>query len=163
MVFISPQIDIALVAVALSIVSQLMQRRFVNKKEMKRKQNEMKEKQERMKELMKSEDPKAKNEADALQAEMMENMSTMMKGSMKLMVFSMVLFIPTLWFLSSTYEGIAINLPIPIPWFGGESFIMLYNTTSWLGWYILCSLTFSLSLNAAINIYEKVKSGGENA
>ncbi len=159
---ISAQVDIALIAIALAIVSQMMQRKLVDKKGMKRKQEEMKKKQEMVKELMKRTDEKSKSELQALEQEMMESMSTMMKGSMKLMVFSMILFIPTLWFLSASYEGIAVDLPIPIPWFGGDRFIMLYNRTNWIGWYVLCSLCFNLGLNAIINLYEKVR-GGENA
>lgn len=160
MALISPQVDIAMIAIGLSIVSQIIQRKVVNRGEMKRKQAEMKGKQNRIKELMKRNDTKSKNELQVLEREMMEAMSTMMKGSMKMMVYSMILFIPTLWFLSSSYGNEVIPLPISIPWFGTESLIQLYNETNWIGWYVLTSLICSLSFNAIINIYEKIKGKG---
>lgn len=160
--FINPQIDIALIAIALAVVSQVMQHTLTDRKWMKSSQKEMKEKQERIKELMKKGDS-AKGEIERLEKEMMDAMSKMMSGSMRLMLVSMIVFIPALWFLTGTYGNVVVPLPIPIPWLGGEGIIpiMLYNETNWLGWYLLCSLASSLGLNAVVNIAERRSAGAD--
>jgi len=152
------QIDIAIVTFVMAIVSQVLQRKFYNKDEMKSKQEMMKKNQERIKELMKKEDEKSKKELESLEKEMMDSMSGMMSGSMKMMMFSLIIFVPVFWFLGQNYEKALISLPVPLPWFGGtgEPFIKLYNETNYIGWYVVCSIVFSMILNGLINVHKKI-------
>ena len=158
-----PQTDITLIAIGLGIVSQALQRKLMNKKAMKANQEKMKEKQKKLNELLKKEDKKSKNEAESIQKEMLEEMNVMMKGSMRMMMASMIIFIPTFWYLGGVYGNEIISLPFPIPWFGAKEFIELYNETSWMGWYVLNSLFFSILFNMAMNLYEKHFGGAANA
>ncbi|MFH1586935.1 MAG: EMC3/TMCO1 family protein [Candidatus Diapherotrites archaeon] len=163
MVFLSPQFDIAVITFVLAIVSQILRRVLMNPSEMKVQQAAMKEKQGKMKELMNKNDHKSAKELEKMQKEMMESMGAMMSGSMKLMFVSMLIFLPIFWFLGSTYADVTISLPIPIPWFGGDLLIMLYNETNFYGWYILTSLFFSIILNVVIGQVEKMLKGEVNA
>lgn len=163
MVFLSPQIDIAVITFVLAIVSQILRRILMNPAEMKEKQAAMKEKQGKMKELMNKNDHKSTKELETLQKEMMESMGAMMSGSMKLMFVSMLIFLPIFWYLGSAYGDAVISLPIPIPWFGGDFLIMLYNETNFYGWYILTSLFFSIILSIVIGQVEKIMKGEVNA
>lgn len=163
--FVNPMVDIAGVSLALAIISQFVQGKFMNKDEMKRHQEGMKERNKRMKELMGKDDHKSKNELEALEKEMLESMQKMMNGSMKVMMVSAIVFLPALWFLSATYEKAVIELPIPIPWFisgfnlldpstwGG--IIELYNETNYFGWYFLTYLVITVAINSVMGFFKK--------
>lgn len=153
--FVNPMIDIVAISALLAIVSQFIQLKFGRRDEMMAAQKEMKERQKRMQELVKRNDGAAKAELEKLEKEMMEGMSKMMGGSMKVMMISMVIFLPAFALIGAAYSAATINLPVPVPWLGGTSFIMLYSQTNWLGWYVLCSLVFSLVLTALIGLYKK--------
>jgi uncharacterized membrane protein (DUF106 family) len=72
-------------------------------------------------------------------------------------MFSMVVFLPAFAVLGMFYSGTVANLPFPIPWFGGQDqpFIMFYEQTNWVGWYVLCSLVSSIVLNIVLHFWEK--------
>ena len=155
--FIDPATDIVIIALVMSIVSQLLRRRFVDEQAMKEYQKNMKERQEKMKELMKKEDQKSKQELENMQKEMMEGMSTMMQGNMKMMMVSMGIFIPLFFIVGLFYSEAVIALPIPIPWFGTEQLIQLYTETSWIGWYVLNSLIFGILINVGVKGFGKIR------
>jgi uncharacterized membrane protein (DUF106 family) len=158
-------IDLALISIGVSAVLQFVQRKFLNRGQMKVQQEEMKRRQKRMKELMQRQDEKAKSELQQLEKEMMEGMNEMMSGSMKQMFFTMVLIIPLWAFFGWNYADVAINLPIAIPffeafnlfdpmsWFGWK----FWEQTSWIGWYVLISLSFSIVFNIILTVFKKVR------
>jgi uncharacterized membrane protein (DUF106 family) len=160
-----PAVDIGLLAAGLSIVMRLVQNKFVNRKQMKVRQAEMKKKQKRIKELAQRGDDKSKGEMMELQKEMMADMNEMMQGSMKSMMYTMVLIIPLWWFFGSNYAEVSINLPFAIPfwaafdWFNPGSWVTfkMFETTNWIGWYVLISLIVSIVFSVALKIYDKVK------
>ena len=169
---ISPMVDIVGISLALSIVSQIVQKKFMNRDEMKKHQESMKEKNKRMKELIGKDDHKSKNELEALEKEMLESMQKMMNGSMKVMIASSVVFLPAYWLLGHFYGTAVIDLPIPIPWFvqgfnlfdtaTWKGIIEIYHQTNWLGWYLLTYLLFSMAMNAIVDFIKKkgvVKNG----
>ena len=165
MVFVDPQIEVSVIAVLLAIVSQGLQLTLGNKKEMLRHQGEMKKKQAKLKELSKSTHPDAKKQLEVIEKEMMESLNVVMKSSMKLMIASMVIFLPVFIGLSSIYGENIFHLPIPIPWFSVQfdflnpiGWFSLYNSTSFVGWYFLNALIFSLLIiNPLVKLYEKRK------
>lgn len=160
---VNPNVDIALISLALACVSQLIQRKMLNRGEMKEKQNAMKEKNKRMRELMKNDDGKSKQELKALQKEIMEGTADMMSGSFKMMAVMMLIYLPVYWWLGDAFAGVEIPLPVPIPWFSADSLVALYSSTNWLGWYILTAMVFSFGLNGAINLAGRVKKARKNA
>ena len=153
----NPTIDIALVSVAGVCISQFLQHKMTDRKKMKEQQKKIGETQKKMNELMKKTDQKSQDELKRMQDDMMKTMNEMMGKNMKFMVVSMVIFLPLYYFLGAVYEKEIVNLPFPIPWLGGSNFIMLYTQTSWIGWYIFCSLVMSLLFSAALNFYDKSK------
>lgn len=163
--FISPVVDIAIIAVVLVTTIQALQRKFVDRKKMKEDQKAIKEKQKKVRELMKKTDEKSKKEMEKLNKEVMESMSTMMQGSMRSMIISMAVIIPLWMFIGGTYANAIIALPFPIPFFSAFNWLdpgswfsfKLYTETNWIGWYILISLSFSILLNIVLKIVEKVK------
>lgn len=155
MTVFGPEVDVAIISFGLSVVSQVMSRKFANRDEMMDKQKKMKDKQQRINELMKKEDAQSKRELESLQQEMLEDMQTMMQGSMRMMIFSMIVFVPTFWFIGETYQKAVFNLPVPIPWFGENWSVQIYNQTNWMGWYVLCALVFGIVLNAGLNLMKK--------
>jgi len=164
MVFFNTMIELAFVSIVVSLFNQFVQRKFGSKKQLKSHQDKMKEKQSRIKELMQKDDEKSKQEREGLEKEMLESMNTVMKPVMKTMVVSMIVILPVFFLLGSIYGEEVIDLPVPIPWLGTAfdlftpfSWIELYNQTSWVGWYILISLIFSLLiLSPLIKIYDNL-------
>ena len=163
--FFSPVIEIALVSIVTSTLTQLIQFKFGNRAQLVEQQKKMKETQKRVSELVGKEDEKSKREKESLESEMLESMNTMMKSSMKSMILSFVVVIPVFAFSSSVYENIVVDLPFPVPWFSTNfnlfnplGWFELYNQTNWIGWYVLVSLIFSLLIfNPLMNFYKKMK------
>ncbi|MFH1390691.1 MAG: EMC3/TMCO1 family protein [Candidatus Diapherotrites archaeon] len=152
---ISTMIDIALISLVLVTLSQIIQKKFGNRDEMKKKQVLIKEKQSQMKELMGKEDQKSRNKLEALEKEMMQHMQEMMGGTMKVMKYSVVIFIPAFAILGFFYGDAIIDLPFAIPWLAngfdlfnlGTWGIDFYEQTNWYGWYILVYLGITIVMN----------------
>lgn len=160
MVFFNPQLEISILAALLAVVSQFVQTRFGNRKEMIRHQTEMKKNQEKMKKLVQSNNPNAKKEMEILEKEMLESLNMVMKMSTKTMIYSMVIFLPAFFLLGMFYSEAVINLPIPIPWFAPDlallnpfSWVSFYTQTNWVGWYVLNSIIFSLLIITPLTKY----------
>jgi len=157
-----PVIDIALISIALSTAIQLLSRKLVDRKQLKIHQEEIKKKQKRMQHLMKEKPHNYEQELDKLQKESMELMSTMMSGSTKQMMVSFAVYIPFLWFFNWNYVNAIVNLPVPVPfwtafdWGNANTWFAfkLWTESSWVGWYVLVSLIYSLLFNGAFNLYE---------
>jgi len=161
MIFFDSMLEIALVAICLALVSQIVRRKFVDPKKMKEQQKIMKEKQAKIKELAGKEDSKSKAELQRIQTEMLEVTNEMMQGSMRMMMFTFPVYIIAFWGLGYLYNDVIINLPIQIPWFGENWTIKFYEQTNWIGWYVLISLITGITLNFIFNALEKMK-GGQN-
>jgi len=157
--------DIALISIGITLVLQVIQKKFMNRGQMKVQQEEMKRRQKRMKELMQRDDEKAKSELQQLEKEMMEGMNEMMSGSMKQMMVTMVLVVPLWAFFGWNYTGLAIDLPVAVPFFAAFNLFdplswfawKFWEQTSWIGWYVLVSLSFSIVLNLIITVFKKVR------
>ena len=163
MVIISPTIDISLIAVAVVVISKIMQAKFIDKKKQKESQARMKEKQKKIKELMHKEDEKSKNEMDTLQKELLEEMNETMQGTMRYMMFSLPLFLGA-FFVMGTLFGIEMfETPFLVPKF--EGFFMFnpftwmpvgwVGQTGWLKWYFIVYLITSITIGIVMKIKEK--------
>lgn len=148
---VNPTIDIALVAVAISLISLLVQRKVMGKGGMKGSQKAMKDKQEKMKELMKRQDEQAKNELHKLEQDMLADSMGMMKKSMTHMVVIMIVVIPAFWFLAENYKK-AKGLPI------GDVTLPLFGLIpSVIVWYIVVGIVASIILNFVIGRIDSPK------
>lgn len=171
MVFVDPHLEVSLIAIVLSSLSQVVQFTFGNKREMMKHQAKMKEKQKKINELAKSSHPGAKKELEQAQNEMLESMQAVMQNMSRTMIFSLVIFVPAFFVLGSLYTGLTFGLPIPIPWLSPEfdllnpvKWFSLYTQTNFLGWYALNSIIFSLVIiNPLVKLYEKRKEENKNA
>ena len=167
MVFFNPQLEISVLAALLAVVSQFVQTKFGNRREMLKHQEDMKKKQDKMKTLVQSNNPGAKKEIEELEKEMLESLNMVMKMSTRTMIYSMVIFLPAFFLLGMFYSDAVINLPIPIPWFAPDlslvnpfTWFSLYTQTNWTGWYVLNSLVFSLLILTPLTKFlEKRKEG----
>lgn len=145
----SPLIDVALVAVALSVVSFVLQRKLVNRDELKKLQDSMKDKQKEMNELLKRQDQQAKQELDRLQKEMMDATTAIMQKSMKQMFATLIIVLPVFWYLGFAYGKTTIALPFELPFIGSGG--------SWIIWYIIVSFVTSIALMVIEKVFKKKK------
>jgi len=164
MVFFSPMVDIALIALIVGFISQAVQHMTGTRKAMKEHGVKMKERQKKMKELMQKNDDKSKKEVEKLQQEMLDSFSDSMKGMWKTMIVLLVISLPIFYMIGVVYGDSEIGLPIPLPWFslGFNVFdlstwgIEFYSSTTVIGWYILSSIITSLIIvGPLMNFVEK--------
>ncbi len=139
MVVFSPVIDITLLAVIVGLISQALQRKLMDKKAQKQKQQAMKEKQKKLKELMQKGDEKSKKEAEQLNSELMQDMKEMFKGMQKFMIASFVIIIPIFYLFVSGYQKETFNV---FGWIVPE-FIFPPHIV----WYFISSIGFSIVFN----------------
>ena len=154
MVLINSVIDIAIISIAMALVSRFLQHKFGKRNEMALVQKKMKEQQNQIQELHKKGDDASKKKADQIQTDMMESMNTMMKANLKVMGVSMIVFLPALWALNTGYSHAPVVLPFDflIAHQGGPLFIWfeIGSVTTWLWWYIAVSLISSVVLGFAL-------------
>jgi len=156
MVLISPTVDIAVLAIIVTVISVFLQGKLMDRKKMKRQQEEMKERQKKIKELSKNSDEKSKKEMERMQTEMLEASTEMMKGSMKYMMVSMVVFLPILYAITWLYAGtktIIGNVTIPFT---------SWTVPSYLAWYIGVGIISGILLNAIVKAMDKRKEAEQN-
>lgn len=150
-------LEIALVSTAMVAISQILQRKLMDKKGMKEGQAKIKEKQKRMKELLGKEDHKSKEESERLQGEMLEIMNKTMQGTMKHMLVSFPIFILVYWALGAAYSGTLIDLPVAVPVIHRNFSFEITSGISWLWWYIYTSFSISIAFSIVLKIIKKVR------
>jgi len=134
---ISPTVDIALLALLVSVVSIVVQYKFLDRKKMNEMQKQMKENQKRMMELLKREDDKAKKELKQIEQEMNRALNEVMKNSMKGMMVAFI-YLPILWALPAYADS---TLPV------GEVNVWLLHLPNYYAYYIISAIVFSLIAN----------------
>jgi len=163
MPLINPVVDIALAALIWVVVSQLLRRKLVDTKKLKREQARMKELQKQVQGLLKQNDEKSRQKADELQKEMLELMNRTMGGSMKPLLVTLPIIFVVYWVLGNMFSGIPIEIPFAVPvvhrmaefpFFGNFE---ITSTLSWLWWFIYCSILIGIVFNVAIKIIEKTR------
>ncbi len=138
MVFISPEIDLLLIALVLvtifNTVSTIVRNRTMGKGHM----EEIKKKQKEFKELMKKTDEHSRKRLKELEQELLETNLKMMKASMPTMLLSIAIVI-VLW-----------------PWLQAEYSQYTFPIVgSWLFYYIVVSLVFSIIISKVQKIILK--------
>ena len=138
-------IIILITTIILAAITKVLQRKLVDKNEMKRYQTEAKEMQVTLKELMK-EAEKNKSKIDELQTRMLKNSTEMMNKNMKLSLFTAPAFLAVFWFLSTLYAGQWIESFVALPKFIGFN---IFNPSSW----VPVGLTFQTGYYKAFFFY----------
>ncbi|MDD5148295.1 MAG: EMC3/TMCO1 family protein [Candidatus ainarchaeum sp.] len=157
MVLISPVVDIAIVSFVMAIVSQILQRKFLDRKKMKESQEQIKQMQKRLNELLKKQDEQSKKEAMRLQNEMLQTMNAQMKGSMKHMLISLPIFWIVFAIVGALYLGVMITAPVALPVIHRNFSFEITQTISWLWWYIYCSIIFSIIISIVLKAADLAK------
>jgi len=146
MVLFSAVLDVSLFAVLVGLISQALQRKLMDKKGQKAKQEAMKEKQKKLKELMKQGDEKSKKEAERINMELMGDMKDMFKGMQKFMIASLIVVMPIFYLGVSSYkEEIFVVFGWQVPQFIFPPYIV---------WYFISSIIFSLIFNLIMKVVE---------
>ena|SRR3989338_9324166 len=146
---ISPAIDIAVIAVALAIISMLVQIRFLNWKKTRQLQGSIKEKNKKAMELMKKGDESSKREAEELQKQVMQEMQAQFQNMPKQLIVSMIIFLPPFLLIQNLYSsaGFIITLGFEVPLLGAK--------WGWLKWYFVCAFISGIVINAIVSKLEK--------
>jgi len=147
MVVFSAVIDITLLAILVGVISQALQRKLMDKKAQKAKQDGMKEKQKKLKELMSKGDEQSKKEAEKLNMELMHDMKEMFKGMQKFMIASFIVMIPIFYLFVSAYKEETFNV---FGWIVPQFFFPPH-----IVWYIISSIGFSIVFNLIMKAVEK--------
>ncbi len=128
---------IAVISIALAIMSALVRKAVLDMKKLKQMKEEMKEQQRIMKEATKSGDTKKMQKAqEHLMKLTMENM----KYSFKPMLITFIPFIIIFYWLQGQYTSV------------GTVATILGFDLGWLGWYLVTSIISSLIINKILNI-----------
>jgi uncharacterized membrane protein (DUF106 family) len=150
--------------IVLGVISKVLQRKFIDKREMDYNREKMKELQKKMNELMKIGSEKSKKELELLQTEMLEVNSKILNQSMKLMWVTMPVFLIAFAGMNYLYGGKSLESFVALPMFEGfnmlnpMSWIPVGLETSGIGFfkmYFFYYLVISLVINLVEKIYDK--------
>ncbi len=145
---VNPAIGLALIAGWVSLSLLLVQKIQLKDPEAKKAKERIQELQKKVQEMHK----KGKLE-DGVMDEMLKHQGVLMKKVMLPSMAANVLSLFVLKHVSIAYAGFVISLPflIPVPALALPP-LVLKDTLGWLGWYVLCSLGWNLSLRQLLGI-----------
>lgn len=162
---VSAAVIILILCVVLALVSKLLQRKFIDKREMDYNKEKIKELQKKMNELMKKGDEKSKKELDLVQTEMLTLNTKMLNSSMKLMWFTMPVFLVAFAGMSYFFGGQTLESFVPLPTFNAFNMLNpftwmpvgLSTSTGFFKMYFFYYLVCSLAINVIESMYDKMK------
>jgi len=146
MVFTSPLIEVALVAIAIFALFQVLRQKLIDQEA----QEKLKEKQKEWKEHLKNNN---KKRAEETQRELMELNFKVMRGTMPLMLVSFAVLVLVIWPLNSVYpdESFPLTLHVALP--------LVNKTPSWIWFLFIVNITLSISFAIAKRVWKKSKQG----
>jgi len=134
MIPLTPIIVIFLVGTGISIITSLVNKKFLGAGKAKEVKDKMNETRAKMLEAQKSGNVSAVNEH---LKELMKTNSEYMKFMFKPMIISIALVLLILPFVSNTYQGLTVaTVPSSFPVIGGYKL-------SWFWWYFICTFVVS--------------------
>lgn len=137
-------------AVTLSTVTSLVQKKYVNFEELRRVRTEMNVIRKEMMEARKKGDRKAYARLQRKQTEAMRDSSQAMGGQMKVSMSTMIPFLIIFWILNAWVfkkTTIVAFSPVVIPYGAIDGTGLIYWT-----WYFLASIAISLAVNRALRV-----------
>lgn len=146
------------IALAFSLLSFEVNRRFGKRKRLKEIQKTVNEYQKQLKEANEKHDEKRIKELQARESEMLGLTQEMLTLPFRSMIIVLPLFFGTVWFINSVAPGYSSTLPfsIPVPDLGSLS-IHWRNTFGPRGTFILWSVLFGLMIETIVTQFEKRK------
>jgi uncharacterized membrane protein (DUF106 family) len=147
MVFIDPLIDVAVIALALVAFSTFIRNKFMDKEA----EKQVQEKQKEWKVLLKNTDKESMKRLEAVQKEMLDAQYKMMRSSMPSMLIMLAVFFLLLPVMNSTYGNMQFP-PAPYVVLPGQS---------WIWYYFVIGIVFSIALMVWKKITEKNKAKTE--
>jgi len=153
-----------ILCIVLGSITKILQRKFIDKRELEYNREKMKEMQKKMNELMKIGSEKSRKELELLQTEMLEVNTKILNQSMKLMWITMPIFLVAFTGMNHLYGGKSLESFIALPMFEGFnmlnplSWIPVGLETSGIGFfkmYFFYYLIVSLGLNLVEKVYDK--------
>jgi len=161
--FIDPMTDITIISLFLIVITRFIQGKFIDRDKMESDRKIMGEKRKKMMEISKKKDKQSIKELKKMEEEILQMSSTMMQGTMRYMMYSLPLFLVVFGFLGASYGEAIIDLPVALPWFGGEGFLgmQMYEQTNWFGWYFVSYLSISIVLGIAKKIRKNIPGGSK--
>lgn len=144
--FVSPTVDLVLVAALFAVISQTIQLVLTNRREIRKTQKEMKEKNKELKELMNKKENLDKPAIERVQNDMMELTTRSMKHMPKMMIVNMIVFLPLFAMVTHAYNGTKVPLFFP--------FNLVWAQADWFWFYVLCSLLISMVVNHALTMFD---------
>ena len=143
-----PALSIALVSGWISLSYLLFQKIQLSDPETKKAQEIVKNAQKKMKEMQKNGKMDEKLLDEVLKAQS-TLMTKMMLPTFLLGIFAIFIFKQ----IAEVYGGFTMILPISIPWpVLAIPPLIFTNTIGWLGWYVVCSLSWSIVLRKLLKV-----------
>ena len=131
-----------LIALAVSLIIILSYKFFVNLEKLNEAKKKMKQLQKTLIDAQKSNDVERMKK---IVEEITEVNKVFMKESIKPMIISLILLVTIFPIISKMYTGkIVARLPFSLPWIGSE--------LSWIGWYIIVSVTITWILRRLLGV-----------
>ncbi|MEM5812117.1 MAG: DUF6435 family protein [Candidatus Aenigmatarchaeota archaeon] len=136
-----PYQEIFIWAVGLSVLTLLISKFLGNQQEIKKARKEMEFYREKAMKAQKSGDIKKANEYTS---EMLKASQRQFRHNLRPMMVSFFVFLIALGWLNTSYAGVKIISPIPIPFLGYE--------LGWLWWYIIVVLPMSMLFRKMLDV-----------
>ncbi|MCD6402885.1 MAG: DUF106 domain-containing protein [Candidatus Aenigmarchaeota archaeon] len=137
-----PFMSLFLIALAVSLIIILSYKFFVNLEKLNEAKKKMKQLQKTLIDAQKSNDVERMKK---IVEEITEVNKVFMKESIKPMIISLILLVTIFPIISKMYTGkIVARLPFSLPWIGSE--------LSWIGWYIIVSVTITWILRRLLGV-----------
>ena len=137
-----PTVSLFLVALSVSLTIVLSYKIFVDLESLNEAKKKLKKLQERLIEVQREKNVK---EANRIIDEMTKINKVFIKESIKPMIVSLILLVTVFPVLSKVYTGkVVAKLPFSLPFVGSQ--------LSWIGWYIIVSLTITWILKRLLGV-----------
>jgi len=143
MISLAPIVMIFLIGAGISILTSLVNKKFLGAGVAKEVKDKMNETRAKMLEAQKSGNA---NEVNACLKELMKTNSEYMKFMFKPMMISIVLVLLILPFVSNAYQGLTVaTIPNSVPVIGGYKL-------SWFWWYFICTFVISTIVRKLVGV-----------
>lgn len=139
-------IEIAVIAIVVSLASAIINKKIVNQKRMKEIKDRLTEFQKKYNDAKKNNDTAAIEKLEKENKEVMALSAEMIKNSFKPMLYTFVPFIIILYFLNNTYGGTKTVIEIPV-----------FGELGWFWWYFLVAIISGIGFEIVYRIIMRGK------
>ena len=147
-------IFILCLAVAISLINALLNRRFIDIEQLRRMQKEFKEWKREFSEAQKSGDVQKLEKLKRKQSKIMRMQSQIMQQQLKAMVIFLIPILVVFWLLRGFYPpGHAVAyIPLQLPFISWLDEARGLYAIGFIGWYLLCAIGVGMPLLRALGL-----------